>query len=84
MVCLLLQRVSNSVLFNAIFSLCIALPSTGCNDGDVRLVARESEASGQVEVCFRNEWGRICSNLWDVNAAMVVCRQLQLNYTEGI
>lgn len=52
------------------------LPLTGCSDREVRLVARDSLASGQVEVCEDSTWGRACSSGWDQNEASVVCRQL--------
>ena len=39
-------------------------------------MARDSLASGQVEVCEENTWGRVCSSGWDQNEASVVCRQL--------
>ena len=62
-------------------TMCVHLDllAVGCTDGDVRLVARESAVSGQVQVCANNTWGRVCSSSWGINEAMVVCRQLNHN-----
>ena len=35
---------------------------------------------GRVEVFYREHWGFICSYGWDINGAMVVCRQLGYKY----
>ena len=45
----------------------------------VRLVG--SSNSGHVQLLYNGRWTSVCSsNLWDLNAARVVCRQLGFTY----
>ena len=37
---------------------------------------------GVVEIKYRNIWGRVCMDGWDVSDAQVVCREL--GYTNGM
>ena len=57
------------------------MPCTGCKTGEIRLDDGNSGLEGRVEICLNNEWGTVCDQMWDVNDASVVCRQLGLALT---
>ena len=61
-----------------------SLPLTDqkCNDTDIRLVGSSRPNEGRVEFCSEGIWGTVCSDMWDENNALMVCRELGLP-TEG-
>ncbi|CAI8021725.1 Fibrillin-2 [Geodia barretti] len=47
-----------------------------CADWDIRLMHGSVDSEGRVGVCFNNEYGAVCDDLWDDLDSGVVCRQL--------
>ena len=53
------------------------IPLLVCTTGRVRLLGiGSSSTQGRVEMCYNNQWGTVCDNLWDINEAIIVCKQL--------
>jgi len=52
-----------------------------CEEGAVRLINGQNVREGLVQVCINQAWGTVCSNLFSVSEAEVVCSQMNFERT---
>ena len=60
-----------------------SLVAVSCTHGDVQLVDASVSNEGRVEVCNNGTWGTVCDDIWTMDEAQVVCRQLGYSATSS-
>ncbi|XP_016357863.1 antigen WC1.1-like [Sinocyclocheilus anshuiensis] len=64
-------------------SNCSVLSEVKCGNATVRLVGGGHRCGGRVEV-WRDSWGTVCDDGWDMDDAHVVCAQLGCGYAVSV
>jgi len=59
------------------YTLAAFLCSKGsCYENSIRLVNGNVPQMGRVEVCIHGSYGTVCDDFFDIEEAVVICRQL--------
>ncbi|XP_047656927.1 deleted in malignant brain tumors 1 protein isoform X2 [Tachysurus fulvidraco] len=56
--------------------VCVLRASVLADGANIRLNGGNNFCSGRVEILYNDQWGTVCDDDWDLNAAEVVCRQI--------
>ncbi|XP_033181986.1 scavenger receptor cysteine-rich type 1 protein M130-like [Anabas testudineus] len=83
----MMKRQQRNLYFFTMVSF-LLMPSSPAAGVQIRLSGSGStQCSGRVEIYHNNIWGTVCDDNWDLNDAMVVCRELncgaELNATQS-